>query len=157
MDFSSQVPSVALLALFIVFSLTSSSPGMTLTVLLATVVRILSLRNMVFRPRFRVWDVVNAVVSHTLLFSSLYILLETEYSSLEPSGTIIDSLYYSMDTLTTNGGARVIPVSGRTKLIHIVNLLDTYLLFVTIGFYLVQYVKSPQAKSLSLDEIPGTV
>lgn len=32
-------------------------------------------------------------------FAGLYVLMESEYTSFEPSGTAIDSIYYSLDTI----------------------------------------------------------
>jgi hypothetical protein len=157
MNLPSQFLTPILIILFVWFGTMKSSPGLIISIILSVLVRGLSFRNMFMNRMFSIWDIVNSVSSHILLFSSLYILLESEYTSFEPSGDLIDSIYYSVDTITTNGGARVIPVSGRSKLIHVVNLLDTYLLFVTIGFYIVQFVKSHQA-TLSLSyEIPGTM
>jgi hypothetical protein len=157
MNVPSQALTPLLIISFILFGSVKSSPGLVITTGLSILVRYLSFRNMFMSRTFSIWDIVNSVSSHILLFSSLYILLESEYTSFESSGELIDSIYYSVDTITTNGGARVIPVSGRTQLIHIVNLLDTYLLFVTIGFFIVQSVKSPQAMLSLSYEIPGTM
>lgn len=117
-------------------------PLLILTIVSCIYVRVLSFRNMFVRNMYTIWDVVNSVSSHLLLFSSLYIIFGTEYTKEEPVGDFIDSLYYSMDTLTTNGAGRIVPNTGRTIMIHILNLIDTYLLFVTIGFYIVQVVRS---------------
>lgn len=70
-----------------------------------------------------------------------FVILESEYTSFEPSGTGVDSLYYSVDTIVTNGGARVVPSTSKTKIIHIINLIDTYILLTTIGFFIVKNVK----------------
>lgn len=56
-------------------------------------------------------DVVDSFIA------GLYVLMESEYTSFEPSGTAIDSIYYSLDTIVTNGAGRVIPVTARTKTI----------------------------------------
>lgn len=135
--------------LSVLFLLSGYSNNLGMLILSASLclyARILAFRNMFVRNIYSVWDVVNSVSSHIFLFSSLYIIFSSEYIRYEPAGDIIDSLYYSMDTLSTNGTGRNLPSTGRTIMIHILNLIDTYLLFVTIGFYIINIVKQSHSK-----------
>lgn len=140
MDINQGLPILLGIA-FLGFGASNNHPGLIGTVVLALYLRWTSFRNIFLRSTSSLWDVANSFISHTLLFSSLYVLLETEYTVSEPSGTLVDSIYYSIDTVTTNGAARVFPNSERAKIIHIINLLDSYLMLITLGFYIVRNVK----------------
>jgi hypothetical protein len=86
-------------------------------------------------------DIANCFFSHVILFSAICMLLETEYTITDPSNIFLDSLFYSVDTVTTNGVANVIPKTGVAKLIHVINLIDSYVLLITLGFYIVRNLK----------------
>jgi hypothetical protein len=139
--------------LFLLSGYSNNLVMLVLTAGLCVYTRAKSFWNMFVKNEYDVWDVVNSISSHVLLFSSLYIIFGTEYTRKEPAGDLIDSIYYSMDTLTTNGTGRNLPNTGRTIMIHILNLLDTYLLFITLGFYIINIVKRNPRETITATTI----
>lgn len=130
-----------LFGLYVLCSSYNYTPGIAIVTILAFLLRIKSGYNVFILQKPTLIDVVDSFVSHVVLFAGIYALMESEYTSFEPSGTAIDSIYYSMDTIVTNGAARVIPVTARTKTIHMINLIDTYVLLTTIGFFIFRNLK----------------
>jgi hypothetical protein len=135
------ISSGVLFALYIAFSSYRYIPGIILTIGLALLLRLKSIYNTFVLQKPVLIDVVDSFVSHVVFFAGVYILTESDYTSFEPSGSAIDSLYYSIDTITTNGAARVVPTTDPTKIIHMLNLIDTYVLLTTIGFFVVRNLK----------------
>lgn len=141
--------SIGLYALYIFFGLLTSGGSSNLAVqggLIFVIAGSLLLRLYTLRITFThhaltYQDIANSVFSHVILFSAICMLLESEYTIMDPSNIFLDSLFYSVDTVTTNGVASVIPKTGIAKLIHVINLIDTYVLFITMGFYIVRNLK----------------
>lgn len=133
--------SLFLITFFLLFSSLGYIPGIILIGILAFASRIYSVYTIFFTQKPILIDIFESFVSHIILFASVYMLFKTEYTTFEPSGDAVDSLYYSIDTIVTNGAARVIPATTKTISIHLVNLIDSYLLLTTIGFFIVKNLK----------------
>jgi hypothetical protein len=102
---------------------------------------------MMFRQHVHTYSLLAlAFFSHVILFSTLCILFEGEYKITNPSNIFVDSLFYSVDTITTNGVEGVVPKSALSRLIHIANLLDTYILLTTVGFYVMRNIERKKEK-----------
>lgn len=77
-----------------------------------------------------------SVVSHMGVFALVYLIISHKYTNINPTLPTIDALSYAVDTLITNGDSGIRAVDSVSKSIHIINLLDTYLLLATFGYYI---------------------
>lgn len=80
------------------------------------------------------------VLSHIVLFALLFILFRDDYTIPDPTNVLVDSFFYSTDTTTTNGASGITPKSGITKGFHILNILDSYLLILTLGTFIIRRI-----------------
>ena len=101
-----------------------------------------------FQGRLDYLQVATSVISHIVLFASLFIILRSDYTIGDPTNVFVDSIYYSTDTTTTNGASGITPNSGYTKAIHTVNILDSYLMILTLGSFVYAQIKTGIKKSL---------
>jgi hypothetical protein len=115
--------------------------GLVVTILLALWVRWYTLL-LVFRSHELTYlDIINSFFSHTIIFSALYMLAPGDYSVPSTTNVFVDSLFYSVDTVTTNGASNIIPSSALSRTFHTVNLLDAYLLLITLGYYIINILR----------------
>lgn len=115
--------------------------GLIITILLSLWVRAYTLY-LVFRShQLSYMDVVNSFLSHVVLFSAIYMLSPGDYSISSTTNTFVDSLFYSVDTVTTNGASNIIPMTVLSRFVHIVNLIDSYLLLITLGYYVINLIR----------------
>lgn len=82
-------------------------------------------------------EILYSLLSHALLFSSLFILFKDNYSIPNPTNTLTDSLYFTTDILATVGTSDIKPVTTLSKTIGIFHHLDAYLLLLLIGYEIV--------------------
>jgi hypothetical protein len=128
-------------ATFLVFGFADWSYGLLIPILLGIYLRWGAFRDMFLKPNPTYRTVFTAFLSHVVLFSSLFLLIKGDFVIMEPSEPVLDSLFYNVDTVTTNGSVRIFPNTGMSKAYHIVNLLDSYLLFITLGFFILRNIK----------------
>lgn len=115
--------------------------GLVITALLGVWVRAQTLYLVFNKRTLSYTDIVNSFLSHTIVFSALYMLSPNDYSLPSTTNTFVDSLYYSVDTVTTNGASDIRPTTALTRSIYIINLLDAYLLLITLGYYVINLVR----------------
>jgi len=144
-----------LIVKFFAFGLFSFRHGLVVTALLAFWLRWISFRNLMLQPNPSMWDVINAFVSHTIGFAALFIIFQSEFTIMDTSNPVMDSLFYSVDTVTTNGAGRIYPVTSIAKTIHVINLLDSYFLFITLGYFIIQNIRSSPRGIELFRETPG--
>lgn len=116
--------------------------GLVLIALVGAYLRVQGIGRMIRDEPMGFSSLVNTFLLHVVVFSALFILFEKEYSNTDPTNTFVDSVYYSVDTTTTNGASGITPSSATTKTIHTVNILDSYLLLITLGFYVIKNVSA---------------
>jgi hypothetical protein len=148
---------VVLIASFLAFGTLEWNYGLIVPILLGGYLRWISFRNMFINPRNSYLNVLGAVLSHIVLFSSLFLLIQGDFEILEATTPVLDSLFYNVDTISTNGAVRIYPKTSLSKLFHILNILDSYFLFITLGFFILQNVTNPQVSISSQSVIRGTV
>lgn len=110
-------------------------------VLLAATLRIFTLMAMFRRGGVGMGmhrqEILYSLLSHALLFSSLFILFKDDYTIPNPTNTLTDSLYFTTDILSTVGTSDIKPVTTFSKTIGIFHHLDAYLLLLLIGYEIV--------------------
>lgn len=77
-----------------------------------------------------------SVVSHLGVFALGYLIISHKFTITNPTIPTIDALSYAVDTVITNGDSGIHAVDSVSKSIHMINLLDTYLLLATFGYYI---------------------
>lgn len=82
--------------------------------------------------------VILTAVSHIGIFILAYIYLQDRFTVLNPTNAFLDGIQYSLDTVTTYGDGGVTAVDSIGKSVHALNLVDTYLLLASFGYYLFQ-------------------
>jgi hypothetical protein len=121
---------------------TLSTIGLVIVSLVAALLRIEGIRYMFKDRPLGFSSLANTFFLHVILFSSLFIILMDDYTIQDPTNTLMDAVYYSVDTTTTNGASGIVPSSTTTKTFHTINLLDSYLLLITLGFYVIKNVSA---------------
>lgn len=111
----------------------------SLAVIFSGILRIMTIRSMFWRKRvhLRPNEIFYSIISHILLFSSLFLLFKDDYSIPNPSNLSIDSLYYTTDILSSIGTSDIRPVTPLGKFIGIFHNIDTYLLLILIGYEII--------------------
>lgn len=82
--------------------------------------------------------VILTAVSHIGIFILAYIYLQDRFTVLNPTNAFLDGIQYSLDTVTAYGDGGVTAVDSIGKSVHALNLVDTYLLLASFGYYLFQ-------------------
>lgn len=82
--------------------------------------------------------VILTAISHIGIFILAYIYLQDRFTVLNPTNAFLDGIQYSLDTVTTYGDGGVTAVDSIGKSVHALNLVDTYLLLASFGYYLFQ-------------------
>lgn len=82
--------------------------------------------------------VILTAMSHIGIFILAYIYLQDRFTVLNPTNAFLDGIQYSLDTVTTYGDGGVTAVDSIGKSVHALNLVDTYLLLASFGYYLFQ-------------------
>lgn len=77
-----------------------------------------------------------SVVSHIGVFALGYLIISHKFTNSNPTTPTIDALSYAVDTVITNGDSGIRAVDSVSKSMQIINLLDTYLLLATFGYYI---------------------
>jgi hypothetical protein len=116
--------------------------GLVLVILLAVYLRAGGLVKMFRDEQMGFSALANTFLQHVIIFAALFIIYMDDYTIIDPTNAMIDSVLYSVDTTTTNGAAGITPSTTATKVTHLVNLLDSYLLLITLGFYVIKNVSS---------------
>jgi len=131
-----------LVGFFILAAISPNSPGnqvidlgLWIVVLLTGYIRFTTLQR-TFQGKLDYLQVATSVISHIVLFSSLFIILRSDYTISDPTNVFVDSIYYSTDTTTTNGASGITPKTGSTKVVHTFNILDSYLMILTLGSFI---------------------
>jgi hypothetical protein len=115
---------------------------LVLVVLLSGYLRIDGLRKMFRDEMLGFSALANTFIQHNIIFASLFIIYMDDYTIIDPTNAMVDSILYSVDTTTTNGSSGITPSTKATKTTHTINLLDSYILLITLGFYVVRNVAS---------------
>ena len=141
------IPLFTLAAFAILATIAPNTPGNNLiniglwgVVILSAYVRFTTLQR-TFQGKLDYIQMATSVFSHIILFAALFIILQTDYSISDPTNVFVDSIYYSTDTTTTNGASGITPTSGYTKAVHTVNILDSYLMILTLGSFIYAKIK----------------
>ena len=82
--------------------------------------------------------VILTAVSHIGIFILAYVYLQDRFTVLSPTNAFLDGIQYSLDTVTTYGDGGVTAIDSVGKSVHAINLVDTYLLLASFGYYLFQ-------------------
>lgn len=82
--------------------------------------------------------VILTFVSHVGIFILAYIYLQDRFDTSNPTNAFLDGIMYSLDTVTTYGDGGVVATDSVGKSVHAINLIDTYLLLASFGYYFFQ-------------------
>ena len=88
-----------------------------------------------------------SILSHSLLFSSLFILFRTNYNIPNSTNPVIDSLYFTSDILSTVGGSDIQPITPLGKCIETIHNLDAYLLLLLIGYEIIYTLRGKEVNT----------
>jgi hypothetical protein len=113
-----------------------------LVVLVSGYLRVDGLRRMFRDEKLGFSSLANTFVQHNIEFAALFIIFMDDYTIIDPTNAMVDSILYSVDTTTTNGSSGITPSAKTTKTTHAINLLDSYVLLITLGFYVIKGVSS---------------
>lgn len=145
---------ITLTAFGVLATIAPNAPGNNLiniglwgVVILSAYVRFTTLQK-TFQGKLDYMQVAISVFSHIILFAALFIILQADYTITDPTNVFVDSVFYSTDTTTTNGASGITPKTGYTKAVHTFNILDSYLMILTLGSFIYTQIKAGVKKSL---------
>lgn len=94
-------------------------------------------------------EILYSLLSHILLFSSLFMLFNDQYVNPSPTNPLTDSLYFATDTLATVGKSEVKPATTFSKVLESLHNLDTYVLLLLVGYEIVFALRDIEGNGVS--------